>query len=73
MIFTYPKLMNISVVLLACPFCNSDELTSTKEFGDYKNVAIKCLICNSTGPTTNGIEEAVIEWNRRIHPRSGMK
>jgi hypothetical protein len=63
--------MEMETKLKPCPFCASENLRTSKNFGIYERelketvVYIECLNCGCDGPKIAYVDDPEKEWNER--------
>lgn len=54
-------------VLIACPFCRSDQLNVRQKWrGQFRTYRIECRSCDCRGPERDTKKAAIDSWNERV-------
>ena len=60
--------------LLECPFCASGKEYLESLYRIRENLmAVKCMICQATGPYSGNLESSIGKWNMRKTPKDITK
>ena len=62
---TTPANVTPAPELLPCPFCGGDDLFIANGPPENDWCAVKCISCDTTGPTDYSDPHAIVLWNRR--------
>ena len=57
-----------------CPFCKAKPIQlEIQEVYDEESTAVHCMKCDAWGPTSNTIDDAILNWNKAKNKNKDVK